>query len=318
LTLAEKDENQVYWSQPFCVTGNGTKQWSAATVCDLVWPPAERRAANLVVRHAKSSRPVELVSRASYRIVDADDVIHMLTFDFKTNLSETTRSVNNQGVADVTLHYDKLEMRGLVNGRPLPRIKDLEKFMWDAKFMRASQHVDPWGNIIDTKTDVSNVRQVSQNWLNQMGNQVQVSMSTLAVPLPNKQAQPLHEWETVRELPIGDTSQLQTGMLKMKYTYIGSRRRAGREEAVLAATGEIVPLGKQVEGERTKAAFKPKGVARGIAIVDVATGHVIMARLVADIDTELTIRLGEGKPALTGRAGGRLEVSLRRGGNVSP
>src|SRR5439155_17750642 len=110
-------------------------------------------------------------------------------------------------------------------------------------------------------------------------------------------------------------------MLKLKYKYAGSRRRAGREEAIIEMTGEVAPLsalpaGLQVRGITVKADTKAKGFARGTAIVDVDTGQVTQAQMIADVDTELTIQLGDRGPTLRRRAGGRLEVSLRRSTSV--
>jgi len=133
--------------------------------------------------------------------------------------------------------------------------------------------------------------------------------------------QPLEQWEglrdlIMREIGVEEAGKVQTGIMKMRYTYLGSRKRAGRTEAVIELTGEVAPLGSsglQIRGIPLKADSKAKGSARGTAIVDLANGQVLMARILVDIDTEMTIPIGDAGLTETGRAGGRLELSIKRG-----
>ena len=320
LTLPDPDADKAYWRQAFYIDGEGKKSWADGAVCPVTLPPAERRPATLIVKHGKgASRTVELFSQATYRIFDADDNVDQRTDAIKINLTETTSWVK-KGAAEVALKYDKLQRRLIENGRPSPRMKSLEKSIQDAQHLRGILQLDEWGNITNSRTDLGNVPEESQESLKVVGDQVQMSMSTLAIPLRNGAVQPQEQWERSRELLI-DPAGLQTAMLKLRYKYSGSRRRAGREEAIIEMTGEVAPLstlpaGMQVRGIPVKADTRAKGFARGTAIVDVATGQVTVAQMIADVDTTLMIQLGDRGPTLRRRAGARLEMCVRRGTSV--
>src|SRR5439155_11910181 len=118
------------------------------------------------------------------------------TYAIKTNLTETTSWVK-KGVAEVALKYDKLQMRLKENGRPARRLKSLEKSIQDAQYMRGTLRLNEWGDITNSKTDVSKVPSESQEWLNVVGDQVEISMSTLAIPLQNRSVQPLEQWDAI-------------------------------------------------------------------------------------------------------------------------
>jgi len=317
LTLPNKEDDQVYWQQPFCVGGKGTKQWSEGAVCNVSLPAAERRPGNLVVRHTKSRRPVDLECRASYRVLGAEDDVHERLFAMNMSLFENLIPAGKDKTG-VALKFTKMEMRLSEDGRSPPRLQGLAKALQDFGSVKATLKMDQLGNVTDYRTDLSEVPQQSQS-LTTIVDLAEISLGTLAVPLPNKQkVEPLEQWEGVRELNLDQGGRNQTGLLKMKYVYLGSRRRAGREEAIVEMTGQIGPPGSapglEVKGREQRLNPRARGSARGTAIVDVETGQVSHARIVADIDTEITIQTG-GR-SLTGRAAGHLELTLRRGTSV--
>src|SRR5262249_42183072 len=200
-------------------------------------PPADRKPATLALQHAAISRPIEMISKATFRI-DTGGEVRELAVEIKTKLTESTRSVDNQGTADVALQYEKVEMTYLIDGQPLASIKNNDKVFRDIKYMRAFLKVDRSGTVMEHKTDLSNVPPGSRSFLATIGNQVEVSMANLAPIIPNQQVQPKQEWAGGRFLGIGAGSPLVP--LKMKYEYVGSRRKGIRDEAVIAVTGEVV------------------------------------------------------------------------------
>ncbi|HMC63840.1 MAG TPA: trypsin-like peptidase domain-containing protein [Gemmataceae bacterium] len=325
LTLPEKGDGEAYWYQPFVTSAKGTKQWSAANVCSLYLPAAERRPANLVFSPSTFSQPVELNSKSTYRLDTGGEMLEVTT-QIKTKLTESTRPSNNQGVSEVALEYNKLEMKRWIYTFPDPDFKKPQRAMQDIKYMRAFLQVDRSGGVVGHRIDLSNVPVASRNFLEDIGDEVQFAMANLAVPLPNQQVQPGGEWPGAASLLMGTAGQLEAVVFEMKYKYVGSRRRAGREEAVIAVEGKVAPPrqnqgmqgmqgmmgGMTGGGRQLKVATKATGFARGTATVDVATGRATFAQTVVDLDGETTISVGDGLSA-TRRFGGRLELSLRRG-----
>jgi hypothetical protein len=99
----------------------------------------------------------------------------------------------------------------------------------------------------------------------------------------------------------------ETGHVKMTYTYLGQRKRNGRDEAVIALDGVVRKKGRDKDVDLT-------GNASGTALVDLATGRVSQAKTTVTIDMEVNITdPGEpGAKAESVRVLATLDVRLER------
>src|SRR5262249_35048892 len=199
--------------------------------------------------------------------------IHELTYNIKASMTETTRSVNN-GTADVVLPFDKLDLELIQDGHPLTRIKGTDKALRDLRYLQCFLKEDRERIVVESKVDVSNVGPGSRSFLQDMGNKIQFAMKNVAVPIPNQQVQPGKQWAGGQFLAMGTADALQFAEIKTNYTYVGSRRRANRDEAVIASTGIVGAPGQNANnqlgglggGRQVPNAAKASGVAQGTAI----------------------------------------------------
>jgi hypothetical protein len=107
---------------------------------------------------------------------------------------------------------------------------------------------------------------------------------------------PGQSWKGQSALPVDALWAVGNKLLDMNYTYLGSRQREGREEAVIALEGEEREAGQRTPGCRLQ----------GTAAIDLRTGQVAFVWATVDLDLGVLIN-GEACTAL-----GSLEISLRR------
>ena len=196
--------------------------------------------------------------------------------------------------------------------------------------------------------------------MRQFNQQVIESLEMMALGLPDKDLQPGETWpfETVYTIytVTGAARNTQNALFRMTCKYTGTRVRDGREEAVIELTGQVVrgsdtPNNSGGEnagsgdapsgGERGPGRGPPgggsenttdeanqrrgvTGLAVGAAAVDVATGQVVLGRIVSDMAVLYPLTLRQNPPAgappqqqpremtVTVHAGLKTDVTLRR------
>lgn len=104
------------------------------------------------------------------------------------------------------------------------------------------------------------------------------TIKALTVPLPGREVQPNESWQASNPLTIGSARGNGEVAWQMTYKYLGRRPRNGREEAVIEIMGQPIGLAA-ADGTDSKKVF---GAALGTAIVDLATGRVVQARIRLD------------------------------------
>src|SRR5262249_28915416 len=149
--------------------------------------------------------------------------------------------------------------------------------------------------------------------------QVIESLEAMALALPGKDMQAGETWtlETNYTFPTGLRNAAQTALFRLTCKHTGTRMRNGREEAVVELAGQVVrgmgnnnnnaggdnadngnappggggvdrggrggPGGSENTSDETNQRRGISGFAYGGAIVDVATGHVILGRIESDM-----------------------------------
>jgi hypothetical protein len=99
---------------------------------------------------------------------------------------------------------------------------------------------------------------------------------------------PQERWKAQRPLPIPTPRRQELGRIDMLYTYLGSRTRNGRTEAVLAVEGTV----RGVPGQE----MQFNGKASGTVLVDLTTGLVSTAEVTVSLDMEARVRDLGGPP----------------------
>src|SRR5262249_28215671 len=133
---------------------------------------------------------------------------------------------------------------------------------------------------------------------------IQHGLEALAIPLPNKPVEAGERWKSQRKLPINTERKLEVGVVDMTYTYLGQRKRNGKDEAGTGPDG----LGRRAPGKDAELG----GRATGTALIDLATGQVTLAETRVVVDVQLTLA-EEGERAETLKLIAILEVRLERG-----
>jgi predicted Zn finger-like uncharacterized protein len=298
VNLPALPEGKVYWVQPTWVNGPGESRWAAASVHKLPAAPVRRQPANLVLQHEGGNHALHLTTKNSLKVRDREGDDHDLLIQMTAAMQENVSNARPQGL-DVQLRYSQFGVEVSLDGEKKQLPPRLQQVVDYSRGMSMLLRLDAQGNVegrpqIDTRQVLPAYRQV----LTEMSQQIQHGLDLLAVPLPNKQVAAGETWKAWRVLPIDTPGSFEKGGVLMTYTYVGSRTRDGREEAVVQLAGEVRPR----EGQKVQVG----GRAHGSAVIDLASGRASQAVLsvLVDLDTKL-----EDRPV---QASGTLEVSMRR------
>jgi hypothetical protein len=298
LTLPKVEAGKVIWIQPAFVNGAGQSRWASATVYQPA-PPLERKPAKLAYQHHPGkSTNLELSSQATLKLRDDEGVDHALALQAKASLQETTEpELDADGTASVHLQFKKFSMGITLDNRPLPRSERLQRVAGDVRFLVLDLRVDRTGKPVSHEVSITEDPRGTREELKEISAQFIQSLEAVALPLPNRIVETNKPWQIERTLTISAIGPEEAARADITYTYLGTRYRAGRAEAVLASAG-------RVRGAKGKGA-NLGGRVSGTSIVDLATGVVVSAQTSIDLDLDVT-----GNRLL--KASGILEVRLQR------
>src|SRR5262249_26617158 len=191
------------------------------------------------------------------------------------------RSVDGQGTAAIRLDYVKMNMDITFDGKPSSSATRMQQFLPQINQLAGDLRVDRQGNVLQNRLDLSKVSPPARETFVNVGDQVQQMLEVLMIPLPGAKVEPGASWTAQRSLPIDTAGKYDSGIIDMKYTFLGVRARNGRDEAVISLSGVARPrqgVRQYINGKTT-----------GTAIVDIATGLVTAATATVDVDLDLTI-----------------------------
>jgi S1-C subfamily serine protease len=289
---------RTYWFQPVAAGASSASQWASALSFPNMPPPLERKPATLALAlKAGSNQRIELACNTTIRM-DPKGEDHTLAIDIDGQFAENTRAVDGQGTAAIRLDYLKMNMEIAVDGKPSASAARMQPFLAQVNQLAGDLRVDKQGNVVQNRLDLSKVPAAARETFVNVGDQVQQTLQVLMVPLPGGAVNPGQSWTGQRSLPIDTAGKYDSGIIDLKYTFLGIRSRSGRDEAVIALSGTVRPrpgVKQYINGKTT-----------GTAVVDVSTGLVTTAIATVDVDLDLNIN---GQPA---RADGALEMKLLR------
>jgi predicted Zn finger-like uncharacterized protein len=303
VVLPKKTDGQVYWVQPTWVSGSAGSRWAAASV----WAPTAdnqpvyRKASRLALRTLtgkQKSRELVLSLNNSLRITVADDDEDAGLWQAQTRVTfdEQTQQRAGAGAVWNLIYRDASRFLTEDNKKePDPMIGVLRQQRL-LPGMQAQLTLDPYGSVMGDLLD-QRVQTLAQSRSPLAQNRVQTiqgfhepiqqALRSLAVLLPARQVQPRQSWSAGRPVFFESPKEFVPGQMQVVYTYVGQRKRDGRDEAVLTIQGSVHaagPTGAPAIGKAT-----------GTALVDLATGQVTLSKLHATIDVEFEVQTDKGE-----------------------
>ncbi len=341
LVLPELTSGRSYWAQPFYTNALVTKQWLAGNPIALSGPPVDLEPADLFVRYKPGVvRKITLSNASSLEEIEEseeEDQAQKVLVEVTTSMNEAVQRPAEQG-AHATLAYtftdvDLKAQIGSVRINIIP--KDMiGLFKEGIKQVQASGYVNREGEIYRTFTNVRATGQFA-NLFKVLSDDSLESLRAGSIRIPNTKANPGFSWTDKRSVrftlvtsdgselldPAGAGGQPGPGgrpaarrqprtreykyQEELKYTYLGTRMRAGSKEAVVKVEGTITtPPG-------VKADEGASGVLKGVVTIDLDTGMVLSA----EIDKEL--QLDSSSQGLKKRVSGVNKYRLTRGAAVT-
>lgn len=299
LPLPPLPAGKVYWVQPNWTNNARQTHWDPATVYPLKSPPIRKDSADLVFHQEAGNHPLTLSTKNDFKLFDHEGAERGLLVDMAARLQENVSNVNAQG-AEVQLQYGKFDLSFSLDGQSLPLPPHLKDVPNEIRQVTVRLRVDDKGNVVGQPNfDLGQVSGESRTGLSQISSQMQNSLDLLTVPLPNEKAGVGKQWKAYRYLPITSTpGTSQYGNVWMTYTYLGRRKRGGREEAVVRLTGTV----------RGGVGETMRGRAHGQAVVDLGSGRVIQAEVAVEVDAQTRLSGLDGES----EAVGTIEVSMDR------
>ena len=239
ITLPPLPPGKVYWVQPNWINAAGEHHWVGANTWKPSSQPVERKAVNLTLNQQKVTRRVNLEAKMTSRVRTDDGEEFSVALAKTAELQERIVAASPQG-ADVQLLFTRLEPKLLINNQEKPPPPgEIQALQQELKRVAAAFKLDGTGSVLEKQLDLRNVAPESRDFLKLLAGEVQFSLESLALPLPNKQVEPGEKWSAWRECPFSVGSATERGALEMFYTYLGRRTRNGRDEAVIALEGPL-------------------------------------------------------------------------------
>lgn len=279
MVLPEVPPGKVVWIQPVWVHGNGNTNWAAAHVYRPPAEPVYRTPATLSCRFPPGiNRQVKLTATNSLRVSGEED-------------SEVARITSNIVLREVLhkttsttgifrLFYQSVDHDLVVAGIRQERVPDSIK--QGLKSIIGEVEINTQGKLVQNaivKNDKLGTK--PSEAVLAYHDIVKDSYEALAVPLPGRQVAAMESWKGTRLVTIDTPGGGQKVEMDLTITYLGQRKRNGKDEAVLAMNGVVRD---RVLG----------GTITGTAQVDLSTGTTVLANATLTTYLPIMVRL-EGK-----------------------
>jgi hypothetical protein len=125
--------------------------------------------------------------------------------------------------------------------------------------------------------------------------------------LGGRNLQPGESWPVESEFRFPSGGMVTKGTFHLTHTYVGSRVRAGRREAIIEVMGEMTPPAQK------EAADNVVGRVIGAYSVDISTGQVVLTRVESDLILEINLPSGAKGKLVGSKVGMVIETRFQRG-----
>lgn len=290
IVLPDLPPGQAYWRRAKWITAKGETRWDASRPIQLTSAPVTRRPAKLVLRYTQgSTRQLELSIDNTFKVSSHEDSD---TFRIHTAATLIEKVASTGGGATVlTLKYKFQPSRDLIlpDGKSIPN-PTLEQIKKDIPRMVSSVvQLDGVGNIVQQSIDNRLLRQLDpkhRELLTEFHEMIQQGLESLSVTLPaSGTAKPLESWKAERQLPIDTPGKTESGKLDVTFTYLGTRKRDGREEAVISMDGVVRGKNDAIGGR-----------AEGQIMVDLNTGQTILSETTVKLQLKALLNIRGEQP----------------------
>ena len=313
IDLPERKWNEVYWLRPRYHLTSGGDYWGEAMIVEMGTYPVNVKSAALAVKLTPDSAPgsgrtITLDTRCAVTLENAAGVIGTNEQNMRTTLKETVRAVEAKGNARVRLQYVTVHLNDFDRDPALQQ--RMREALESVKAIKANATMSSDGQLTVAKRDWAEVPVQARKALVAFDSQVMDSLELLSIALPNKEVHPMEVLPMQKKLSLqlgSSPVRLETVQFEGHCEYKGLRVRGGRAEAVIrymAAT--------RLEDEKKGL---PSGGLDGEAIVDLATGQIILETLRANLMADFEAGKLNKDPA---HATIHFEATLRRTTSESP
>jgi|GEM_PF-5548043 len=273
LKLPSLPAGQVYWLQPYCL-GRRNQARSMAAVSYEPAEPIERK-------------PAEL---ADLGVVSGG----RLSFEHRSTLLERGQAAGNAAPLVISLSgelerqaeespgqkFTGFDIGVRIGDRPLPR-QALRTFL---------QRRHPMAGELARDAAYASAGEFNQE-LAALSEIIQESFQFLDCKLPGSKVAPGQTWTARHRLALEVVDNLRTSPVEITFTYLGSRKREGREEAAVGIEGAFT----------SEEGIKGSGRLQGLAWVDLGTNQISTSRADLEAVLEMPLMLGQGTTQLSVR-----------------
>ena len=308
-----KDPKLVYWNRYQIGRGGDQIRWYPAGILSAtLGTPVDRKPATL-----KCERPLgktdtlALTSDAGFRIRVAGRNDTTLAMTLKGTLQEKVTSISKDGGWHTRLTYEGLEATATEDKKPLEGADRFLKALKDATLLASEIDYEKDGTVSRHLIDNSKIPKVSKDLLELVSDQVQMSMDSLALPMPLKEVSSKDTWKAKQSYVLGALGFVVPAKADITYKYEGVYQRGDKLMAIITFEG-------QLEGDfpKSKKGGKPPtltGKVDGKLTVFADTGAIQSGT--EKIRAEVATESRDGKPL---KAIGTLNVSLLRNPPTAP
>jgi S1-C subfamily serine protease len=261
---------KAYWVRPTWVRATGEGVWCSASV-HQVGAPLRRKEVTLRDRWVagQTARSV-LLSVVNRLRLGGDDDSEVAAVTTQAAFDEHVPSASPTAGVLLSLPYRNAAHTVVLSKKPTPSPL-LGVVRGSLGLMTAEVQLDASGAVTMSRLKVSRPPAGMEN-LVEFHEALKAGLEGALLPLPNKTVAPGQTWKLARSVNVEARNDGRRMPLDLTCTYLGVRDSGGREEAVVTLRGSS----GDAEGG---------GKARGLIIVDVASGTV--RRVALDVDAEL-------------------------------
>jgi hypothetical protein len=303
-----KDPGLVYWNRYQVGRGGDKILWYPGGILNAARQPAVDRKP-LTFKFdppVDSNDALSLNSESGFRIRIAGSADVSLAMIVKGLLHEKVTNKANDGKAHKRITYDGIETTLTEDKKPLEDAGPLLKALKDAKSLASEVDVDSNGTVARHMIDNSKTPRASRDALELVSDQVEMSLDSLAFPIPAKEVAARDTWKGQQTYALGTLGLAVQAKAEVTYRYEGTYMRGDKPMAVVTFEGQLVSNAPKAARRGAKAP-NLTGTVEGKITIAADTGVIQSAN--EKIRAEIAAETKEGKPV---KAIGTLNVSLTR------
>jgi S1-C subfamily serine protease len=275
LPLPALPAGQAYWIRPVFTNGAGQTTWGVSGPYELP-PPVERKAATLALKAVKGVKSLHLSGTTIARIAK-DREEHSSEVSMEVVLQEqTVQAVAGSSLINVGYQDAKVDIAA--DGNPMPLSDRLRQSIQGLGFVVTQWVVDRNGSLTKNGVVAPRLPPALRPQVLELHDIMNATLEAVTVPLPNKTLDAGQTWTALRPVPVLIGEKAEVAALEMTFTYLGTRTRDGKSEAVLDIAGRLKGVGNQ--------ATRYGGKADGLAVYDMDSGQVVQSHLSIHFDMD--------------------------------